>query len=218
MKDALGNSLLRWRTAVVLPFVRGRLLDVGCGTNLLVRRYRAVGRVAEQGTGWGDERCADGRDGIGVDVHPWEGVDQVIENAGALPFEDQSFDTVTIIAALNHIPNREAALREAHRALRRGGRLIVTMIPPAVSEVWHRLRAPWDADQHERGMVEGEVYGLTGRQVRRLLETSGFRIVGQRRFMLGLNRMTIGEKIEAPVSSLGLLKGRYEAHQSSILR
>jgi len=186
----------------VLPLVRGRLLDIGCGTNLLVRRYRNVGRGAEQGTGWGDKRCAGGCDGIGVDVHPWEGVDQVIENAGALPFEDQLFDTVTIIAALNHIPNREAALREAHRVLRRGGRLIVTMIPPVVSRIWHKLRAPWDADQHERGMAAGEVYGLTGRQVRRLIQAAGFRVVGQRRFMLGLNRMTIGEKMDAPVPSV----------------
>jgi ubiquinone/menaquinone biosynthesis C-methylase UbiE len=34
-------------------------------------------------------------------------VDYVVENSAKLPFDDASFDTVTIIAALNHIPNRK---------------------------------------------------------------------------------------------------------------
>jgi ubiquinone/menaquinone biosynthesis C-methylase UbiE len=68
----------------------------------------------------------------------------------------------------SHIPNREAVLDEAFRVLESRGR-VVTMIPPTLSRVWHALRAPWDNDQHERGMVEGEVFRLTSREVRRLV-------------------------------------------------
>jgi len=76
--------LLRWRVRMVLPHIRGRLLDIGCGTNLLVRPY-------------------DG-EGIGVDVYQWGDVDLVVEDSAKLPFESGEFDTVTIISAINHIP------------------------------------------------------------------------------------------------------------------
>ncbi|MCA9244015.1 MAG: methyltransferase domain-containing protein [Phycisphaerales bacterium] len=175
MKDSVGRKLLQWRLKTVLPHVRGKLLDIGCGTNELVGSYEG--------------------EGVGVDVYPWENVDLVVENTAELPFKDASFDTVAIIAALNHIPNRDDVLREAHRVLRPNGRLLVTMIPPTISRIWHTLRKPWDADQSERGMIEGEVYGITPARMRELLKVAGFRVSHEVRFMLGLNRLTVAEPI-----------------------
>lgn len=173
MKDALGRWLEEWRIRTVFPHVRGRLLDVGCGMNQLVRRYR---------------------NGIGVDVHQWGDVDIVVNDSSRLPFGNAEFDTVTILAALNHIPNRESALLEAFRVLRPGGTLVVTMIPPALSRAWHALRRPWDVDQTERGMKPGEVYGLARVEVRRLIEVAGFRIERASGFMLGINTLTVASR------------------------
>lgn len=161
------------RVRAVLPHVKGRLLDLGCGGNHLTRAYR-------------------GR-GVGVDVHPWPGVDVLVRDAAHLPFRDASFGTVTIVAALNHIPERRAALGEVRRVLAPGGRLVLTMIPPGLSRLWHFLRRPWDADQTERGMKPGEVYGLAARELARLLEDAGFRVVARRRFMLGANLLVVAE-------------------------
>lgn len=170
MKDLIGRVLLEWRIRTVLPHVRGNLLDIGCGTNELVKRYRGKG--------------------IGVDVFAWEGADLVVEDTARLPFPAEEFDTVTIIAALNHIPNRQEVLCEALRVLKPAGSIVLTMIPPFISTLWHKLRASSDVDQTERGMVEGEVYGLTRQEVRRLLNTAGFVDVRQRGFMLGINTLT----------------------------
>jgi ubiquinone/menaquinone biosynthesis C-methylase UbiE len=46
-------------------------------------------------------------------------------DAQELPYDDGSFDAVILIATLGEIPDQDAALREAARVLRRGGRLIV---------------------------------------------------------------------------------------------
>ena len=170
MHDRLGEALADTRVKAVLPLVRGRLLDLGCGSNRLVERYG---------------------DGVGIDVHPWSGVDLIVRDSAELPFEPRSFDTITVIAALNHIPNREAVLDECRRVLRPDGRVLVTMLGPTISRLWHWLRSPWDADQRERGMKEGEVYGFTPGEVIRLFHAHGFRFSSERRFMLGFNRIYV---------------------------
>ncbi len=46
-------------------------------------------------------------------------------NAEALPFEDRSFDAYTIAFGIRNVPRIETALAEAHRVLKRGGRILV---------------------------------------------------------------------------------------------
>ncbi|MBD3311252.1 MAG: methyltransferase domain-containing protein [Candidatus Magasanikbacteria bacterium] len=172
--DYLGEKLLDSRIKVSMPYITGRLLDLGCGTNKLVRNYRG--------------------EGVGVDVFDFGDVDLIVEDSSKIPFEDESFDTITILAALNHIPNRERVLQEMHRLLKPDGKLLVTMISPLISFCWHTLRAPWDRDQKERGMEEGEVYGITPQEMIKMLETAGFCVQSKKRFMLGLNRLYIVQK------------------------
>lgn len=174
MKDKLGKFLMEWRISAVIPHIKGRLLDIGCGTNQLIRTYEG--------------------NGIGVDVYQWGEVDLVVEDAASLPINDKEFDTVSIIASLNHIPNRQEALIEANRILKDDGIIVITMIPPLISGIWHFLRKPWDADQMERGMKKGEVFGLRVKEVSNLLEGAGFKIIHKERFMLFVNTITIARK------------------------
>ena len=46
-------------------------------------------------------------------------------NAEELPFEDNAFDCVTIAFGLRNVTNKDKALREMHRVLKPGGRLLV---------------------------------------------------------------------------------------------
>jgi len=45
-------------------------------------------------------------------------------NAEALPFPDRSYDAVTVAFGIRNVPRIEAALQEAHRVLRIGGRFL----------------------------------------------------------------------------------------------
>jgi len=160
-----------YRVNKARPYVRGRLLDVGCGFNNLVREYGS---------------------GTGADVHPWPGVDVIIPDAGRLPFREGSFDTVTMIAVLNHVPHRREALVEARRVLGPSGRLLVTMIGPVVGRVAHLL---FVRDERQRGgMKAGELLGMRPREVRTLLFDAGFEIVDEAPFEFGLNRLYIATK------------------------
>jgi ubiquinone/menaquinone biosynthesis C-methylase UbiE len=163
---------------MALEQCRGLLLDIGCGTNVLARRYRA-----RQGRA------------IGVDVHPWPGADVVCDTT-LLPFADRRFDTVAMLACLNHIPRsqRNRVLQEASRVLKDGGHLVITMINPVVGFFAHTIRHRYDLDQLERGMGEEEDDGLWDGQVKRLLAENGFRLAQAVPFVFGLNRLYMVHK------------------------
>ncbi|MGH9256864.1 MAG: class I SAM-dependent methyltransferase [Vicinamibacterales bacterium] len=160
-----------WRLRMVLPFVRGRLLDLGCGYNNLTRAHGC---------------------GLGADVFPWEGIDVRIEDAARLPFRDASFDTVSVVAALNHIPNREAALLAVRRVLKPGGLFLATMIGPSTGRLAHFF---FHQDETRRGgMRPGEVDGIDRPAMRALLQHAGFELVREVPFQLGLNRLYVARK------------------------
>jgi SAM-dependent methyltransferase len=166
------------RVAMALGQCRGRLLDIGCGMNELARRYRS-----------GQGRA------MGVDVHSWPGADVVCDTT-RLPCADRQFDTVTMLACLNHIPRskRDQVLQEARRVLKDGGQLLITMINPVVGFFAHTIRHRYDLDQLERGMGEEEENGLWDGEVKRLVVENGFCIVQTVPFAFGLNRLYIAHK------------------------
>lgn len=170
--DQTMDALERWRLKRVLPWVKGSVCDIGCGYNNLIRN------------------CA-GK-GVGVDVHPWPGVDVLVQDAARLPFRDGSFDTVTVLAALNHFPDRAAAVSEIHRVLKQDGRFVFTMIGPLTGIVAHIL---FRKDETGRGGMEaGEKLGLGRREILALLRDARFRLTRRIPFQLGLNAVYVAEK------------------------
>src|SRR5262245_61589611 len=51
---------------------------------------------------------------------------RLIDAAKRLPFEDASFDAIFCNDAMNHLPGRREVLRDWHRVLRPGGRVLFT--------------------------------------------------------------------------------------------
>jgi ubiquinone/menaquinone biosynthesis C-methylase UbiE len=166
------------RVAIALGRSRGLVLDIGCGTNELVRRYRSRQGMA-----------------IGVDICPWPGADVVCDTT-RLPFPDGHFDTVVMLACLNHVPRskRNQVLQEARRVLKNDGQLLITMINPVVGVVVHAIRRRYDLDQLERGIGEEETKGLWDKEVKELLAESRFCLAETIPFVFSLNRLYIAEK------------------------
>lgn len=169
-------SLKDERIEIVKSRCRGKLLDIGCGDNQLVAGY--------------------GDDGIGVDVFDWNSIGRklIVKDTSDLPFDDKSFDTITFVACLNHIPNRFQVVAEARRVLADDGRIIITMLNPYIGWVRHKL-AWWDTDQYIRGMMPGEVYGLTKTKLLSILENNDMKLSETKRFIFGLNNLYVFQKV-----------------------
>jgi ubiquinone/menaquinone biosynthesis C-methylase UbiE len=113
-------SLGRWRRwqERVLPYARGRVLDVGCGTGMLLTRLASRSEM------------------VGVDLSAnmlakaarrcrgsWLGAALVCGDAQRLPFRDGTFQSVVSTFAINAVPDLGNALAEMLRVLQPGGSL-----------------------------------------------------------------------------------------------
>jgi ubiquinone/menaquinone biosynthesis C-methylase UbiE len=136
-------------------FGRARdVLEVGCGTGLILRRIQAFARSAQ-----------------GVDLSPGmlalartRGLTVVLGSATRLPFPDASFDVSCSFKVLAHVREIRTALAEMARVVRPGGHVLAEFYNPlsfrglakrlgpagAISDqtdesaVYTRFDAPWD--------------------------------------------------------------------------
>jgi SAM-dependent methyltransferase len=129
-----------------------RVLDVGCGAGATTLTLRGSGRVL--GVDFGAEAVTAAR-GRGLEVARMD--------AGGLAVLDGAFDVVVALDVLEHLDDDAAAARELHRALRSGGRLLVTV--PAYQWLW---------SSHDEALGHRRRYRRA--QVRTLLEGAGLHV------------------------------------------
>ena len=98
-----------------------RMLDVACGTGIVLRSARArvpdLGRLV--GLDLTPAMLAVARERLG------EGAELVEGDAQQLPFGDGEFDVVTCQQGLQFVPDRQAALAEMSRVSSGGGRVAI---------------------------------------------------------------------------------------------
>jgi SAM-dependent methyltransferase len=172
------------RIAAVLPELHGRCLDIGAGDNLLLRLYRGQNTGAPEAVAVAHS--------VGLDVVDWGGDCLIVPDCRRLPFPDASFDTVSFVASLNHIPEREETLLEAFRVVRPGGRIVITMIGRLTGTIGHAIW--WYSEDKHRRVAAGELMGMSRRDVENLLQRAGWTAIASRRFVYGLNRCYLAYK------------------------
>lgn len=105
-------------SGLVLPHAKGRdVLEVGCGTGLILRRVAEVAR-SHVGLDLSEGMLAHARA---------RGLSVVQGSATELPFADASFDLTYSFKVLSHVPDLRRALSEMARVTRPGGRIFAEL-------------------------------------------------------------------------------------------
>lgn len=182
----LTNYLRCRRYAIVEPFLRGEVLDIGCGNAATALPLESVRRY------------------VGIDYHPALVARQrrnlpqhefhVCDvDREPLPVNGQRFDTVLMVAVIEHLADPGRLLEQVAGHLRPGGRLVITT-PTPWGERLHRLGArvglfhPHAAAEHK--------HAYDRRQLEALLTACGFSVVIYRPFELGGNQLVVGRRAD----------------------
>lgn len=96
------------------------VLDVACGTGDLSLAYAHAGAARVVGLDYTAEMLDVARE---RKAHP--NIEYMQGDAQALPFDDASFDVLSIAFGLRNVADPHTALREFRRVLRAGGRLMI---------------------------------------------------------------------------------------------
>ena len=150
------EPLARWLEAEGAAAAGLRVLDVGCG----VKPYFPFFATA--------------REYVGVDVVETPYAD-LVGSVEQLPVEDGAFDVVLCIQVLEHVEEPARAIRELHRAVRPGGRVLLSthgtqVYHPTPSDHWRwthtglerlfRTNAPWRSVSVTPGAGTGACLGM----------------------------------------------------------
>lgn len=151
----------------LLENARGRVLEIGVGTGLSFGHYaQDVELVGIDPSEPMLRRARQRAAALGRDVTLLEAP------AEALPFEDDSFDTVVTLAVLCTVDDPARALHEIRRVLRPGGHFVflehVRAADPKLARWQDRLDRPW-------GWVAGGCH--PNRRTLEAIEAGGFEVV-----------------------------------------
>ena len=160
--DVWGSFLRNKRNKFVFDYIKGKLLDVSCGDNLLVKGYS---------------------NGIGVDIVSFSDDVIVVKSTDNLPFKNETFDTVTNIAALNYATNPQETLIEMKRVLTCDGVLLISMPNYYALRIWRLLRRE-----------DIEFRAIKRKNLRSLINQAGLKLIMEKRFLLGMNVLYIIKK------------------------
>ena len=138
-------------------------LDIGCGDGYFLQR----------------SPC---RAAVGIDMRIG---DPPIAPGAPLPFDDETFDLVTMLAVIEHVKNPQFVITEIARVLRRKGRLVLTT-PKQAAERLIRLYVKDIEEEHESY--------FTQQRLEDLVQTK-LVPVGYHTFLFGLNQAFAAVKL-----------------------
>ena len=136
LREAMEPAELRERVYGFQASGGKRVLDVGAGNGFVMSRYARAGAGAFgiELTERGVSLCRRRFEVEGVRAFVTRG------DAENLPFPEASFDAVTSMGVLHHVPDPGRAIDEIHRVLKPGGRL--TLMLYHRNSAMYRLRFP----------------------------------------------------------------------------
>jgi 2-polyprenyl-3-methyl-5-hydroxy-6-metoxy-1,4-benzoquinol methylase len=185
MKPLLSGYAKDQRRRAISSFLRGDVLDVGCG-------WTSLPDILTQGQSY-----------VGIDANP-RAVDACSQryrqctfylrnlDVEPLGLGDLRFDTVVMAAVLEHLRYPERVLREARTLIRSGGLLAVTT-PSPLGELTHRIGSRLGLFYPESSVQHVQVWGRHG--LADMSSRCGYQVIQYRHFLFGTNQLLVCQPI-----------------------
>lgn len=178
----LSETIKRRRLHKVAPYVCGDVLDIGCGPALLlglpgaaIASYTGVdhnaGRIAAL------QRQHPGRQFLCKDLD---------EDTLGL---DQTFDTILLIAVIEHIYNQKHLLKQLVALLKPEGRIVITTPTPFGNDLVHRIGAALGLLSKDAAHDHIVLYNR--RRFEMVARDFGLALAEYRRFQCGCNQLAV---------------------------
>jgi len=177
MADQVQGLLSPWlrkhRILAASPYIRGRVLDFGCGVGALselctAADYHGVDRDEESVI-------------IARSKYPESTFDTRLS-------PDVTYDTIVMLAVIEHLQNPKETLSDFRTMLADGGRIVVTTPHPRVDRIHHigSKIGLFSCDANEEHEC---LYSLEG--MKDLAESAGLGVIAHKRFLLGVNQLFV---------------------------
>ena len=183
------------------------VLDVACGTGDFTIE---IARKVPQGSTVVGMDISDGMIAVGLEKLAKLGIDAALEVADceALPYEDNTFDRISVGFGVRNFEHLELGLSEMYRVLAPGGKLVILelSVPSNAFIRWCYKLYFLKILPFIGGLVSGDrsAYEYLPASVLRfpapdkfmsIMKSAGFDVVEHRAMTLGVCRMYIGKKI-----------------------
>ncbi len=166
------EELFRWRGYEGEAY---DLLDIGCGSGTLVTLLAATRLPIRRlvALDYAENMCRVARNK--ARERECRGIRHVNADSEHLPFDDASFDAITCSNSFHHYPHQQAVVREMHRVLRPGGRLMLI-------DGFRDNVVGWFVFDVCITAVEGEIRHVPWSEVHQLFREAGFKDITHRKF------------------------------------
>ncbi len=185
----LEKPLRRLRIRKILKYIpkNGVICDIGCGPepNFLLNLGEKIGE------GWGidkktiSKKWSDRVQTIRYDLDS-------IDNISLLPFSENKFDCLLVIAVSEHLKFLEKVLKESHRILKPGG-IIVLTTPTIIAKPILEFLA-FRTNMVSREEIKDHKYYYSKKELINILNASGFGNIKHHYFELRFNQIIIAQK------------------------
>jgi SAM-dependent methyltransferase len=167
------------RIAAAMPYIRGRILDVGCGGSAALARHFATSQY------------------VGYELDPAK----VLSASARWPGhricvdwpEGELFDSVVALAVIEHVPDPRAFLVRLSHVVALGGRIILTTPSPRYRFV-HEWGAAAGLFSREAADEHNEM--LDRAALERICLGVGLRLVRAETFLFGANQLFVLEAVK----------------------
>ncbi len=166
----------------IAPYISGRVLDLGCGPAYIYQRYGAR-MTSYHGVDRPPERIMNLQEQYPEATFSQRDLDQSHVQS------DQKFDSILMVALIEHLFNQEFVVRGLKELLSAEGRIIITTPTPFGNDVIHRIGAAiglfsGNANHDHIVLYNRRRFELLAREVGLVVEYHQY-------FQLGCNQLAI---------------------------